>query len=185
MRASSSRQMSPGAKFFFSRIFPLIFIVVGGTVAFFGIRGLVRAKASVDWPTTEGKVVASSVERRTSRTTGGGTSTTYHAEILYEYSAEGTRFDGDRVAYGDYGSSSRGHARDIVDRYPEGKSVTVYYMPGDPDECLLEPGMKVQSWFLPGFGLVFFAVGSLMAILLPRAMRKQEASKRNAAADAD
>ncbi|MFC1452145.1 DUF3592 domain-containing protein [Verrucomicrobiota bacterium] len=160
-------------KFFFSRIFPLIFVVVGASVAFLGIRGLIRAKASVDWPSTQGNIVESSVERH--RSSGSkGSSTTYHAEILYEFTVAGTTFNGDRVAYGDYGSSSSSHARRIVNRYPKGKSVTVHYMPGNPEQCLLEPGLKGQSWFLPGFGLIFFTVGSLMAVFLPKAIRKQE-----------
>jgi len=175
MRRSSvsSKQLTPGIKFFFSLVFPLIFVVVGATVAFFGIRGLVRAKASTDWPSTGGKVVESSVERHSSsRSRGGGT--TYHAEIGYEFSVDGTTYNGDRVAYGDYGSSSPSHARRIVNRYPKGKSVTVYYMPRNPEECLLEPGLKGQSWFLPGLGLVFFAFGTLAAIFLPQVIREQE-----------
>lgn len=180
--SSSSKQMTPGMKIFFSRIFPLIFVVVGASVAFFGIRGLVRAKTSLNWPSTQGKVVESSVERQ--RSSGSnGSSTTYHAEILYEFTVDGTTFNGDRVAYGDYGSSSPSHARRIVNHYPKGKSVTVHYMPSNPEECLLEPGIKGQSFFLPGFGLIFFTVGSLMAIFLPRVMRKQEITEQGAEGD--
>ncbi len=169
--------MSPGTKFFFSKIFPFIFVVVGASVAFFGIRGLIRAKDSVDWPSTQGTVVESSVERQRSSGSKGRSSTTYHAEILYEFTVEGTTFNGDRVAYGDFGSSNPSHARSIVNRYPQGKNVSVYYMLGSPEECLLEPGLKGQSLFLPGFGIVFFVAGSLMAVFLPRAIRKQEVIK--------
>lgn len=86
--SSSSNQMSPGMRFFFSRIFPLIFVVVGASVAFFGIRGLVRAKASMDWPTTQGEVVASSVEYHRSDKGGG----TYKAEVMYDFSVNETTF---------------------------------------------------------------------------------------------
>ncbi len=172
--SSSSKPMSPAMKFFFSRIFPFIFVIVGASVAFFGIRGLVRAKASMDWPGTPGKVIESSVGRRRSSGSNGGSSTTYHAEILYEFTVESTKFNGNRVAYGDYGSSNPSHARRVVNRYPKGKNVTVHYMPGNPEECLLEPGLKGQSWFLPGVGLIFFVVGSGMAVFLPRAMRMKD-----------
>ncbi|AKJ64909.1 DUF3592 domain-containing protein [Kiritimatiella glycovorans] len=179
MRTSSSRKMSPGKKFFFSRIFPLVFVVIGAGTAFLGIRGLIRAKASVDWPSTQGKVVESSVERRRSSGRKGGSSTTYHAEIMYEFTVEDTLFNGDRVAYGDYSSSSPSRARRIVNRYPKGKSVTVHYMPGNPEECLLEPGVKGQSWFLPGFGILFFTAGSLMAAFLPGTINKQELAEQS------
>jgi hypothetical protein len=82
---------------------------------------------------------------------------------LYEFSVEGITFNGNRVAYGDYGSNSPSHARRIANRYPKGKSVTVYYMPENPEECLLEPGLKAQVWILPGVGLIFFAAGCLWA----------------------
>lgn len=176
--------MSPGMKFFFSRIFPLLFILVGASVLFLGLRGLVRAKASVDWPNTQGEIVESSVDRR--RSSGNdGSSTTYHAEILYEFSVDGTLFNGSRVAYGDYGSSNPSHARRIVNNYPKGKSVTVYYMPGNPEESLLEPGVKAKAWFVPGFGLIFFIAGSLMAAFLPMAIRKQEKTKQNLGGNSD
>ena len=165
--------MSPGLRFFFSRIFPLIFVAVGAAVALAGLRGLERARASVKWPTAPGKVVASSVARRAS-SGSKGTTVTYHAEILYEYSVNGTTYDGNRVAYGDYGSSSPAHARRIANRYPKGTAVTVHYMPDSPEESLLEPGLKGQSFMLPGVGLLFFAVGLLMAVYVPRSMRARE-----------
>lgn len=172
--SSSSKPMSPGMRFFFSRIFPLIFVAVGASVAFFGIRGLIRAKASVAWPTTQGKVVSSSVEYHKGDEGGG----TYHAEVMYDFNINDTTFSGNRIAYGDYGSSNPSHAREVVNRYPTGQGVTVHYMPGNPEECLLEPGVKGQSFFLPGFGLIFFTVGTVMAAFLPRAMRKQEITEQ-------
>ena len=159
-QAGASMMMSSKMKFFFSRIFPFIFVFVGAIIVFFGVRGLIKAQASVDWPSSSGKIVASSVEHHRST---GEKGATYHADILYEFSVGGTVFNGTRVAYGDYGSSSPSHARRIVNRYPEKKVVTVYYMPENPEECLLEPGVKLQAWFLPGLGLVFFTVGCLIA----------------------
>ncbi len=178
MRTSSRKQMPPRMKFFVSRIFPLIFVVVGGACAFFGLRGLVRAKASVDWPATEGTVAESSVERKRSTGSRRGSSTTYHARVRYKFSVDGTVYSGDRVAYGDYGSSNSSHANGVVKRYPEGKQVTVHYMPGNPEECLLETGAKAQAWFLPLFGLVFFTVGILMAVFIPKGLRQQEAARQ-------
>jgi hypothetical protein len=93
---------------------------------------------------------------------------------MYDFVVEGTTFSGDCVAFGDYGSSNPSHARGIVNEYPQGKAVTVYYMQEDPEVSVLEPGVKGQAWFLPLFGLVFFVVGSVMAVLLPRAMRKRD-----------
>lgn len=166
----SSKPMNPRVKFFVSRIFPLIFVVIGAGVGFYGFRGLLRANASVDWPTTHGYVVRSSVEYHDSDEGDG----TYHAEILYEFKIDGVAYNGKRIAYGDYGSSNPSHARAIVNRYPVKRLVVVYYMPENPEECLLEVGIQGQTWFLPLFGIVFFTFGSIALVGIPRALDKAE-----------
>jgi hypothetical protein len=169
----STNKMPRGMVFFFSRIFPLIFIIVGGFTGFVGVRSLLRAKASSSWPTAQGVIVSSSVERHHSRDSDGHDRTTYHAEVFYEFTVDGTVYNGNKVAYGDYGSGNPSHARKIVNKYPKDKSVEVHYMPEDPGESILEPGVKAQAWFIPLFGLVFFSAGCVMALFLPRVMRKQ------------
>ena len=166
MTVSSSRQMSPGMKFLVSRIIPLVFAVIGALFILFGVRGLIRSRASLSWPTAQGKVVASSVER------SGDTRETYHAKILYEFAVDGTTFNGDRVAYGDFAHGNPSSPLPAVKRYPKGRIVVVHYMPGKPEECLLEPGLKSQHWFYPGVGLVFFTSGSLGVVFLKKVMLK-------------
>ncbi len=163
-------QMSAGMRFFFSKLFPVPFILAGACTLFFGVRGLHRANESTTWPVADGTVQNSTVEYHSSSEGGG----TYHAEVLYQFSVDGLTRSGNKVAFGDYGSGDPSHAQNIVNRYPKGKQVTVHYRPGDPDTCILEPGLQGQAWFLPGFGLVFLVVGSLMAIFLPMLMRKYE-----------
>gem|GEM_PF-6304968 len=88
MGTLSAKPMPPRVRFFFSRIFPLIFVVTGAAVAYFGIHALIYAKASTNWPTANGVVVAASVEQhRGSKSGSSSSSLTYHAEILYEFSA--------------------------------------------------------------------------------------------------
>jgi hypothetical protein len=161
--------------FFFGRLFPWPFVLVGAGLLFFGGRALLRARESVAWPTTEGTVRKSTVEYH-SGDKGGGT---YHAEVFYNYSVDGVAVSGNRVAYGDYGSSDPSHAQGIVNRYPNGAKVTVYYMPGHPDESVLEPGLALQAWILPGMGLLFFIVGCAMVVFLPRLMARTAATAQS------
>ena len=134
--------------------FIIMFLPIGMIFSFFGMRGLTRAQASTGWPSASGKVIKSSVEREES---------SYQAEILYEFTVSGTTYNGNRVAYGDYGSNRPTHARRIVNRYPKGKKVTVYYQPDDPGECLLEPGLKLQAFLMPAMGLISLLVGGVAA----------------------
>lgn len=167
LRSKEGNRMKAG------RLLPFLFITIGVILMWFGMRGVIRAKASVDWPTAQGKVVTSSVE--SVRSTGSkAKNATYHARILYEFPVDGRTVNGNRVAYGDYGSSSPSHARQMVERYPPGKRITVYYMPGNPQECLLEPGPKAQSWALPLGGLIFVAIGCLIVSSLRRSRQKAE-----------
>jgi len=97
--------------------------------------------------------------------------------VRYEFSVEGTTFNGDRVSYGASGSGDTAYATGIVQRYAKGTSVTVYYMPGNPEECVLEPGLKAQSWIIVGVGPLFLTVGILMVVFVPNAIRKEESRK--------
>ena len=146
---------------------PLVVIATGVIITFHGVRGVVRAKRSVDWPTVGGEVLSSSIGRK------GGTEREYerktrektaahHALIRYEYTVDGRTFNGKRVSYGDYGSRDLAHAQGIVKRYRKGKSVTVYYMPENPQECLLEFGLKGKAWVWPGAGFGVLIIGFLM-----------------------
>jgi len=166
----------PSVRFFFFRIFPWPFIIAGAILLGFGLLGVIRARASTEWPTARGEIVSASVERHQRSGTGAGRSggTTYHAEVLYDFSIEGTKYSGTRVAFGDYGASDAAHARNIVNRYPKGERVSVHYMPDNPEVCVLEPGTKVQTWLLAGIGLIFFCVGSGMALLLAKISRATE-----------
>lgn len=143
----------------FRKFLPYIFVAVGFVITVFGFRSVIRARESESWPSVPGVITSSSVEYRSS----SGNSSTYEADIAYEYEVEGISYYGNRVAYGDYSSSARSHAQSIVSKYPEGTDVDVYYMPDEHDECLLEPGMKLQSWFMLVFGIVFMGVGFLSA----------------------
>jgi len=99
---------------------------------------------------------------------------TYSADIRYAYEVDEKEYHNNWVSYGDYGSSDKSHARKIVDRYPVDKEVSVYYKSDNPDESVLErhsPGKIVFLQIMVGF--VFTLIGSVILILLYRAMNKK------------
>src|SRR3569832_234844 len=93
--------MSPGTQFFFGRIFPIIFIVVGTGIIISGCRNLRQANASKSWPSTQGVIQDSTVKSST-----GDSGETYQAGIKYEFIVGSAPHSGTRVAFGDYGSSN-------------------------------------------------------------------------------
>jgi hypothetical protein len=136
------------------------FALIGICIFYSGIRDLIRAKASVDWPTSPGKVLSSSVKHE--RDSDG---VTYYAKVVYEFNVNNTTYSGKRIAYGDGGTSDPSHAQKIVNQYPQDKNVTVHYMPSNPKECLLEVGVKGQAYCTPTFGLFFFTFGLIFIIV--------------------
>ncbi len=171
----SRKQTEPGpkTKFFFGRIFPLIFVAVGFGVFWKGSSDMEMAKKSESWPAAEGKILSSEIERRTSSSSNGGSSTTYHAEVEYEYTVDGKKYYGDRVSFGQYGSSDRGHASGIVNIFTAGKEVPVYYDPENPGTAVLDTNTGFGSWIMLIVGSVFAVIGVAMFWKLPAAMNKK------------
>jgi len=151
-------------KFIFSRIFPLPFIIVGVLLLYFGVKGVLIAIESVGWHHTDATVISSS--HSWSSSTGKG-QTQYRANILYEFLVRNQRYIGNHY----HSSTSAGESIQLVNRHPKGTKITVYYMPNNPVENLLEPGLRVKTFYMPAGGLIFFITGILMAIYLPRMMK--------------
>lgn len=160
--------------FFFARIFPWPFALVGALIFYYGMIEILDARASLGWPHTSAKIISSEVEIR--RSGGSRRSTTYHAAVLYEYQVNSVAYKGNNVYYGMPSSSWTAPAQRIVNRYPKGKDVQVYYNPAKPEECVLEPGVAAATLIFPGVGLIFLGAGVLMLIAIPRSMAKSRSA---------
>jgi hypothetical protein len=158
----TSHQIS-GTKSALIWILLVLFILISSGMTFFGVRGLVRAKSSVNWPTTQGNITRSKVDEV--RDTGGHDGlkeTVYHARISYLYTVDGKDYMGKRVAYGDHGTNHASGPRATVRKYPVGTTTKVFYMQDNPDECLLEPGIHGQAFVLPGIGIFILSISLLV-----------------------
>jgi hypothetical protein len=138
-----------------------LFLLIGLGMAGFGTKQWLTARASTSWPTAEGKVLSSQVVKKR----GSKGRTNYSADVMYEFTVDGTRRMHNDVSFGDYSSNSPSHAQEVVARYPVGKQVTVYY---SADDSVLEPGSSWAVLMLPGIGAVFLLVGGLMGLSLLR-----------------
>ena len=172
-RRRPTREIGPKQRFFFSRIFPLPFLLVGVVCIYLGIKELEKANASEDWPAVEGTVLHSSVDIRR-----GDDSTSYSAEVMYTYEVEGNVHSSNRIGYGSVSSSSPGGAQRIVNSYPVDSRVTVYYDPSNPEESVLRPGRSAATYFFPIFGGVFALSGLSMLIFLPKVFAPKQNEAR-------
>ncbi|MEP6984862.1 MAG: DUF3592 domain-containing protein [Chloroflexota bacterium] len=144
------------------------FILILGVLIFSMLRSARRAKASYSWPTTTGQILVSNVHSRRSSSSNGTHHTVYEPKIQYEYTVDGKRYQSKQLSYSVVaGTSAESWAQGIVDRYPQGSSVQVYYNSSKPSEAVLEHAGTGGS-----LALVFIlgAVEVLLLVLLVLAL---------------
>ncbi|MEZ6165491.1 MAG: DUF3592 domain-containing protein [Phycisphaerales bacterium] len=121
-------------------------LVVLGFDGFIGYQFWRAYDARTRFLAAEGEVTASWVE---SSSTSDGM--TYEARVEYEFVLNGTTYYGDRHSYFSISTSSRGHAEEVVKRYPVGRRVQVHYDPGEPEDSVLE----VDARSFPSIAILF------------------------------
>ena len=164
--AAKAQKVNKFARGCFIGFITLFIIAWIGGISYF-VKEANDAKDAENWPTTQGEVLESKITSHTSSDSGGSSrsrrrdsNTTYKPWVLYRYSVEGETLENHTVqmmtSY-----DSRAEAQEVLDRYPIGSTVSVYYKEEEPSKSLLEPGISAESQlvitiftYVP-FGLLF------------------------------
>ena len=167
--SSSMKQYAPCVPGF-------IAAVVGAVVTCLGLSSLLNATSSYHWRSTEGKIVRCSVELmpREPREPRGSRTRRYHAEILYEFTVNGVTIFGDCFSLNDHHSGSSTDKEGLEHQFRVGRTVTVYYQPEDPQECVLQQGLNWPGLYWLGFGVMFLFNGVREAVPLAVKIRRQK-----------
>lgn len=121
----------------------VVMMLVGGVVLLEFVAGSIALKSAHSWPTTPGVILISKSEKitydtkehRDGRDVPVRTTST-QTVITYQYTpgpATGRSYRSSTVRL-----SNRPYTPALVDQYPVGKKVTVYYKPNDPTVATLE-----------------------------------------------
>ena len=133
------------------------FIIWGGMV-------VMEARSATNWPETQGTITSSRVIHTTSTSQTNKSKWYYRAEIKYGYEVDGLEYVSDRLDFGTYKHKykSEVYPTGTKNRYPVGKSVTVYYDPIDPEQAVLDrqTGMNTYTGLL--IGIITTIVGVLL-----------------------
>ncbi len=130
---------------------------------------------SRNWPRTQGTITSSSISEQTRRDSSTRRNkTTYYPRVLYEYQVKGRHYTSHRIEFGGESGGMKWMAKRVVDKYPSGKKVTVYYKPQDPQYGILEAGFTWKSLFILLAGMAFFAAG----VLCFKTYRKQQRKRQ-------
>jgi hypothetical protein len=111
----------------------LIFLIVFPFALYKAWKNVQMAKASVNWPTTIGKVTASDIKKVIFRR---------QPQITYTYSVNDKPYTSQRVSFA--GGYKPKDVDPTLARYPVGSDVTVAHDPQNPAEAALETGANKQ-----------------------------------------
>lgn len=109
------------------------------------------------YSSTQGTVASTKIESN-SDSEGG---TTYTPQVQYTYTVNGRQFQADRINFL-LVSSSHKAAENVVNHFPAGQPVTVYYNPASPGDSVLLRGIDGMGLFMAMFFLPFNVIMVVM-----------------------
>ncbi len=142
----------------------LIFVLLACLFVALWISDLRKARATRSWPTTTGRILHARVSRYEGYVRGGGGYHTYYdPAVTYEYTVDGTTYQGKRIAIGTgYSTQARNAVKRRISAYHAGKEVQVFYDPADPKQAVLEHGIEGGVMLLILAGITLVVVAALM-----------------------
>lgn len=166
---------------------PEAMVVLGLAVTYWGSQVAKQSEASAFWPSTSGTVLASRVTSTTfsgsssARSSGSSSAsregkTRYGPYVQYEYRAQGQRFVGEGVRLVTQLHESEAEARAVVDRYPVGSHVQVFFDPDDPGTAVLESGAELESYVILFAGVTWSVVWSTVLCVAALVTYRRETS---------
>ena len=151
----------------------IVLVLFGSPFMTVGSLGLVRhvreRSESKAYVPVQAKVLYSGMY--SFRSGGRHPHTSYNVRVGYEYTVDGKKYEGDRLAISQISSNNYDHHRHLADKYKKGDVVTAYVSPDDPRKSVLEKsgGIGDIGWmaFMGLFGVVGFALmgGGLWTML--------------------
>ncbi|MEJ2180408.1 MAG: DUF3592 domain-containing protein [Gammaproteobacteria bacterium] len=132
-----------------------LFVVAGLLATLWGLRVIVMARKTLQWPAVAGTVEESKISTESSEIND------LLPHIKFCYSIEQQTFHQVMQFPGDI-TPSQEFSRSYVDKYPVGASVQVYYNPEDPEKATLEPGLAKGDWLILAIGLGMVVIGVLL-----------------------
>jgi hypothetical protein len=100
---------------------------------------MLEVRQAAAWSTAVGRVVKSGTGADHHRFAGAATTVKTMPVVEYEFSAGGRTMCGNRISIGE--DSGGANTEATLRRYPVGTTVTVFYDPANPKNCVLERGI--------------------------------------------
>ena len=136
-----------------------------------------KASKGLKWPSTEGKIIASSVE--TTSVDQETRDERSSVSVSYSYAVDGKSYKGSRIGWGKKAVMLTPAAQTLSMRYPVGATVPVFYDPRKPGSSLLEPRARSNSVAMTAMTLFLIVFSAIEIGVLPLALLGYNPSTAN------
>ncbi len=131
----------------------ILMLLIGFWLLFFVFFKYYKGIVSENWPTTKGVVTSSFVEK-VLRESSSGTKVKENLKIEFDYFLENQKYHSTNFG------NIEGLLQNIVEKYPIGKNIKVYYNPDNPMEAILNPGFSLGTSYI-----MFIIIGFLITLI--------------------
>eukprot|EP01041_Mallomonas_annulata_P004034 gene4034-8032_t len=145
-----------------SILVPMCLVLVGGRFLYAGLRKVIIAYDSNNWPTTEGIIISSEL-LSVNKKKGGKL---YKALVNYEFEVDDIPYRGQLVSFDDNSVNNLSIEKDIISTYFVNKTVVVSYLHSNPNICVLDTSVSRRLYELPGLGIIFIIFGAFVGVFM-------------------
>jgi hypothetical protein len=148
----------------------IIFLVLVGLLCLWtGSTTFISAWNARNWPVAKGTILDSSLEEKWDSEEG----TSLIPHLHYEYHVGGQRYVSSQITLAQQSLFKNKWSVDVIQRFPGGSSVDVYYDPSSPCEAAIFVGVTPVSYGQPIMGLFMLIAALVMYVR----QRKREGVK--------
>ena len=147
----------------------MLSVVIGahGLINFYRYAAIVsKDRKTKDWPSVLGTIISSSLKKERRARIGNGNHSELYTLIIphikYTYTVNGTIHENSRIGYGDYTRRTDGFSKKLMERFPHGATVPVYYDPANTNESVLEK--KSTNSYVMYFSSILFMFTALILL---------------------
>lgn len=150
--------------FDFMDIVAAVLFLLFGLLAVCGFFYQIFVIRGTNWATTYGRVVSSYVKETYNRRGDDANSRWMYKPIVeYEFEIDKKKYSNDDIFAGsDFKTNSKDGIRAIVEKFPKGMTVEIFYDPEDPKRSFLEKKVYGGFYFILTIGLVFLVIGFVL-----------------------
>jgi hypothetical protein len=154
----------------------LLLATAGGLLSYGGYHSMLFGERSETWPSAPGVIVHSELREHVRERFLSRDKVSYQAVIEYTYEVEGETYTGRQISAG--GGHPKLSAKELVEWFPVGRRVKVYYDP-DSEDAVLFPGSFNSSYSMLFWGAAIFVIGIVVIVLSVRKIMRPPAQPKS------